>query len=426
MRSTEAGAREVVLAVEAPGSAPVTNALAELEKALHGKGCHVVRGPWPGHLKTPSLVAAQAGASARVDELLAAERLTVPRAPESLCVKNALDSSPPRIFLAGRDGRGLTYALLDAARSIELAKPGSGPLGAIEEAAESPFLPERGISVHLFNADLERDWYYDEAFWRDYFSMLARNRYNSFALTFADHTSYLCPPYPFLVHVPECPAVKAKALAEEQRRRNLETLRFISQLARDWGIDFTLSAWMQRPFPPQRGPSMVEGLPEYPRDYCAKGLERVLLECPAIGRVQFRMNQESGISEDMQTDFFRAQFQAIRNCSRPVAVDLRFKGLREATIAAAVEAGLEVTVSTKYWCEHMGLPYHPTVVDRHYRDGRYGYADMLRRPRPYGVLYRLWTVGSQRVLLWGDPAYGARFARSCPQPLLIFSAYCRS
>src|SRR5262249_16634467 len=72
-----------------------------------------------------------------------------------------------------------------------------------------------------------------------------------------------------------------------------------------------------------------------------------------------------------------------------------------------------VTVSFKFWCEHMGLPYHPTVADSHYRESRYSYGAALARPRSYRAVYQLWTVGSSRLLLWGDPEYAARFARSC-------------
>jgi len=92
-----------------------------------------------------------------------------------------------------------------------------------------------------------------------------------------------------------------------------------------------------------------------------------------------------------------------------VRVDLRYKGLQQATIDAAAEAGLDVTVSTKFWSEHFGLPYHPTVVDSHWAADRYSFGALLKKPRNFHVTYQLWTVGSQRVTLWGDPEYAARF-----------------
>lgn len=81
----------------------------------------------------------------------------------------------------------------------------------------------------------------------------------------------------------------------------------------------------------------------------------------------------------------------------------------------ALAAGLEVTVSAKFWCEHLGLPFHPTTQDPLYSASRYGYGALLRHPRPYAIAYQLWNQGTNRVLHWGDPAYVARFAVSCLQ-----------
>src|SRR5262249_19621211 len=129
-------------------------------------------------------------------------------------------------------------------------------------------------------------------------------------------------------------------------------------------------------------------------------------------------NEEAGVPEEKQTEFYRPLFQAIRDCRGSgehfrYRLDLRYKGLQPATTRAAQDAGLDVTVSTKFWCEHLGLPYHPTAVDSHYRESRYSFGNMLGYPHSYRVVYRLWTVGSQRLLLWGDPESAARFAHSC-------------
>ena len=42
---------------------------------------------------------------------------------------------------------------------------------------------------------------------------------------------------------------------------------------------------------------------------------------------------------------------------------------------------------------------------------RYGYADLLREDRRYGVLHRIWP-GTQRLLLWGDPVTAAAYSRA--------------
>jgi hypothetical protein len=74
----------------------------------------------------------------------------------------------------------------------------------------------------------------------------------------------------------------------------------------------------------------------------------------------------------------------------------------------------------------MGLPYQqasiremervppadrdPDRIETQRRFTRYGYADYLREGRRYGVLYRIWP-GTQRTLLWGDPATAAGYGR---------------
>jgi hypothetical protein len=209
--------------------------------------------------------------------------------------------------------------------------------------------------------------------------------------------------------------VSVKRLTPQDRDRNLAMLKRIAEMAHERGLDFTLGIWTQLPVEKYPAEIRVEHLPTglAAADYCAAGLRRILEKCSAIDAVQFRMNAEAGVSEDQQTEFYRPLFQAIGNCGRPVRVDLRYKGLRPETIQIANEMKLDVTVSTKFWCEHMGLPYHPTVADTHYRESRYSFGAMLSHPRSYRVVYQLWSVGSQRLLLWGDPNYAARFAESC-------------
>ena len=350
----------------------------------------------------------------KYDEFLSDNESDTLSYPESYCVKMTPGASPAKIIFLGGDARGLMYALLEGADRIESATEGRNPFHQIEDICEKPYLEARSLGVHLFNSDLEEEWYYSEDFWRGYLGMLARNRFNMFSLTFADHTFYLNPPYPYLVNLPQFPQIKARGLSPDDVKKNLDMLRFISDTAAEYGIDFVFSIWMHRSWRPELGELQVDGLPEYPRDYCAAGLREVLLACPNIKGVQYRMNHESGIPEDKQTDFFSAQFRAMRECGRDIWVDLRQKGLRESSVQAALDAGLEVVVSTKYWEEHMGLPYHPALQDKNYRhDTRYGFGDILRRPRSYKVMYRLWSVGSQRLLLWGDPQYASRFAKSC-------------
>lgn len=42
---------------------------------------------------------------------------------------------------------------------------------------------------------------------------------------------------------------------------------------------------------------------------------------------------------------------------------------------------------------------------------RYGYGDLLKENRRYGVIHRIWP-GTQRLLVWGDPVFGAAYGRA--------------
>jgi hypothetical protein len=406
--------QSIPIVVDAPLVGPAAQALADLERAWQGKGYTTTRMQTMPD-KGMAVVVGSPG-SAVVDRLLKAHGILLSKAAESLCIKKLVNDKQTTLLITGREPRGLSYALLDAARAIELApQKVTDPFAAISEAVEEPFLRVRSITLHLFNADLEKEWYFNEQYWKDYFTMLARYRYNNLTLTFTDQTNYLNPIYAYLLDVPGFPQVRIKGLTEADRRRNLAMLKRITELAHERGLDFTLGIWMQLPIPRYAGQVLVENLPNglAAADYCAAGLKHLLQACPGIDAVQLRMNDEAGIPEEQQAEFFGKLFQAIRDCGRAVRVELRYKGLRPETIRAALEMGLDVTVSTKFWAEHMGLPYHPTVVDSHYRASRYSFGSMLVHPRKYHVIYRLWSVGTQRLLLWGDPDYAARFARSC-------------
>jgi hypothetical protein len=91
---------------------------------------------------------------------------------------------------------------------------------------------------------------------------------------------------------------------------------------------------------------------------------------------------------------------------------------------------MPVNISPKYWAEHLGMPYHQAEIRELERPSpgeeglglmklsagsrsflRYGYGDLLRDDRRYGVLHRVWP-GTRRLLLWGDPLTAAAHSRA--------------
>jgi hypothetical protein len=125
------------------------------------------------------------------------------------------------------------------------------------------------------------------------------------------------------------------------------------------------------------------------------------------------MHDESGLKAREQQEFWRQVFPVMKEHGLGVRFDARAKGLPDAVIETGLETGVKLRITTKYWMEQMGMPFHPTHVNRQNQfDRRHSYADLLRYPRRYQVHWRLWNGGTARVLLWGDPEYARRFAGS--------------
>ena len=244
--------------------------------------------------------------------------------------------------VSGGDLRGVMYGLLAAADQVRTT-------GRLAPAEGKPAVPIRGIRKFLHNKDLEEDWYYSREYWLAYIQMLARNRFNRFNLVFAHQTNYMAPPYPFWVGIEKFPEIRVPGLTSEQRTRNLEMLKFISQTAADHAIDFTLGIWEHNI---QEGMSAtVEGLNEEnlgPYTYAA--LKKVLAECPAIRSIQVRTNSESGIPPARQVEFYRDHvYRAIREAGRLVKLDLRGWLMSDGMLEAATNAGVPLRLSCKFW-----------------------------------------------------------------------------
>src|SRR5574340_1719051 len=78
----------------------------------------------------------------------------------------------------------------------------------------------------------------------------------------------------------------------------------------------------------------------------------LLSACPSIRGVQMRTNSESGIPNDRQVEFYREWvFRAIRDAGRRVTLEMRGWAMRPGMMAAAVESGAPLRLSSKYWAE---------------------------------------------------------------------------
>jgi hypothetical protein len=420
-------------------SPPCRWALTEISRAFEQNGIKV--GQFASLRQAPpnslSIVASASDRDLATTTLQQAG-LALSNAPESLALVPFSDGGRHGILACG-DLRGLMYALLELADRIQHSQHPFAALEPDRTIAERPFNSIRS-NGRIFCSDIQdKPWFYDREMWAAYFSMLATQRFNRFSLNFGvgydflDNVrdAYFLFAYPFLLSVPGY-NVRAVNLPDEERDRNLEMLQFISAQAVAHGIDFQLGIWTHGyHWGPASQPNYtIEGVtPANHAAYSRDALTALLKACPNISGVTLRTHGESGVREGSYA-FWSTVFSALPACGREVSLDLHTKGLDQNLINAALQTGMPLTLSPKYWAEHMGLPYQQAAIrdlemprqdlnaegffslssgSRNFT--RYGYADFLREERPYQVMFRIWP-GSHRLLLWGDPSSAAVHARA--------------
>jgi hypothetical protein len=342
------------------------------------------------------------------------------------------------LIASGSDSRGLSYALTELADAVAFATDPWAPLRPALPLLERPANRVRSV-MRVFASDVEdKAWFNDRDFWRDYLSLLAARRFNRFNLAFGlgyDSTAYLRETYfhfayPFFVTISGY-GVSVSNMTDTEASRNLEMLRFISDEAAERGLGFNLGLWTHayQWIDSPNANHVIWGLtPKSHAPYCRDALARILKECPNISGVTFRIDGESGVPEGSY-DFWKTVFDGCVQSGRRVEIDLHATGIDQPMIDVALGTGLPVSISPKFWAEHLGLPYHqaairPTELPSRDNDSgsaepgagsrsflRYGYGDLLNEEHRYEIVHRVWP-GTQRVLLWGDPVFATAYGRA--------------
>jgi hypothetical protein len=414
-------------------AAPAQWAAEQLRQALAGRQVQVRLCGQASEADRRDLCVVYAGRRSR-----RAGQAALPDAAEALSIEPGVLDGRRALFARGHDVRGLVYALTELADVAALASDPVAALGSLPAVSERPANAIRSC-MRIFCSDVEdKGWFGDRGFWKRYLSMLVAQRFNRFNLSFGigyDFTreirdAYLHFSYPFLLEVPGYD-VRATHLKDAERDANLETLRFISDEAAARGLHFQLGLWTHAyewTDSPEANHTILGLTPQTHGPYCRDALALLLKECPNIAGVTLRTHGESGVAEGTY-DFWKMVFEGAARAGRRVEIDLHAKGLDQRLIDMAVATGLPVTISPKFWAEHMGLPYHqagirPTELPSQERGPglfanssgarsflRYGYGDLLAEDRRHGILHRIWP-GTQRLLLWGDPGFAAAYGRA--------------
>jgi hypothetical protein len=355
--------------------------------------------------------------------------------PEALALWQHRDD----VWACGHDARGLTYALLELTDRARHADDVLAAVSVPRPVAERPANTIRSVT-RLFTSEVEdKPWFNDRDMWPAYLSMLAAQRFNRFSLAMGIGydflrnvtDAYFLFAYPFLLSVPGYD-VRVPQLPNAERDRNLEMLRFIGEQTVARGVQFQVGLWMHgyEWIASPKANYTIQGLSAATHGpYCRDALRALLQAVPSIGGVTFRVHGESGVEEGSY-EFWKTVFDGVATCGRTVEIDMHAKGMDQGMVDAALSAGQPVKISPKYWAEHLGMPYHQADirVEERPKDGpeatglmklssgsrsflRYGYGDLLREDRRWGVLHRIWP-GTQRLLLSGDPVTAAAHARA--------------
>jgi hypothetical protein len=419
-------------------SGPVSWAIDRLRESLARRGVatRTMDGP-RDPADAPSVLVS--GPAAAATERVARTVALVPSGDEAFVV-GPDPADEHAVIVWGGGVRGLVYGVLELADRVDHGEA----VFLRSPVVGLPANEVRSVARLFCSEDEDKAWFHDEGFWDRYLTMLASHRFSRFSLTlglgYNYHRNvtdaYLYFAYPFLLSVPGYD-VRVPQLPDDERERNLAMLRHVSDACAARGLDFQLGVWTHA-FEWIDSPHAwhtIEGLtPDRHAAYCRDSVAALLDACPSIGGVTFRIHGESGVPE-RSWDFWRTVFSGVASCGRRVGIDLHAKGLDDRTLGDALDTGLPVTVSPKFWAEHMGPPYHQASIrelERPVREDpsgrsewhrymavsegsrpftRYGYGDFLREDRPYSIVFRLWA-GTQRLLLWGDPATAAGYGRA--------------
>lgn len=341
--------------------------------------------------------------------------VALPHDPESLVIRR----TKAGLVLCGADARGLMYAALEVADQFP----------AVREVSEKPFVAGRGVSMYTMQRRYFESRLYDEKYWERYFDLLARSRINNFVVIFGyENGGFLAPVYPYFFDTEGFPDVRFTGLDAAGQRKNAAAFHAMIRIAHERGIDITAAIWDHIYRGGVQGggiagandtvgkalPWLVTGVTEQNLvPYTKAALRRFIDVFPEIDALQFRMHDESGLKKEEMGSFWHDVFAMLHDAHPNVRLDLRAKELPDSIIDDSLAQGLKVHVSTKYWMEQMGLPFHPSHVNgQNQHDRRHGYADLLRYPQKFKVHWQLWSGGTARLLLWADPEYVRRFAAS--------------
>ncbi|MFD1316390.1 hypothetical protein [Namhaeicola litoreus] len=360
-----------------------------------------------------------------VSSLISEESKITQDKPEGVFYQWRSVADEAALIVGGTDTIGLMYALSELAQRIE--DKGLSVLMTLENTVEFPDNHIRGLDKFIKD-EKDDSWFFSEDYWQYYIGQLAKNRFNRLTLITGyndgSKKDFMMPVYPYLLKVPEFENIKPKNSLLKSPKEYLAQLRRIGEICHNYGLEFVFGIWSHG-----RSDELIMGLPQDPlayTKYCSNGLRELIRQVPEIDGIQMRVNYESGVGGfgDTAENFWKEIITAVgdghKERNGKLFVDLRAKGLTVKIREWVLETGMNLSVTSKYSWEGVGLPYHQTemrkaelaMLDNNDKRQRYGYADFLYKSRDFEYINRLWGIGTMRIFTWADPDYVKRFSHT--------------
>lgn len=326
-------------------------------------------------------------------------KLSLSKTREAFDIQEIEFEGKNTLFVSGYDGQGLAYALYELAERVS----SQSIINLVDPLAEEPALQIREVFDFFNNFHLDRVWFYDPNYWEAYFSLLARNRINTFTLVFGYRNTNFLPFLPHFVSLPEYEEVTVEGISEEELAKNQKALKTITETAADYGIEFHLGIWQfkldtsSHPLPLPQPKIRLTGLtPENSVEYTYLALKKLIADFPAINGFSIRRGdterEKSGNSK-LEEFLLRTLGEVLAENGHDRKLRLLAGDFRPETVNQLIAKGIPVYLSTKYGQNTLTLSSQPPDSLK----------DSNREQTKY--FHEIWGCGSHRILLWGNPLY---------------------
>ncbi|MDO8588716.1 MAG: alpha-glucuronidase family glycosyl hydrolase [Armatimonadota bacterium] len=312
------------------------------------------------------------------------------------------------IYIVGADARGAMYGALDVAEHVELG----GWLNQVKPKIEKPSMPMRALKINLPNWDSleiepawkdDWDWVMKPDYWRGYFRMMARNRYNVCSIWHGH-------PYAWMARIPKYP--EATMLSDAEMDRFQKGFAFIFSEAARHGVDTYMITWNIH-YPPKfaKAHNLEPAGQDAPvvRDYMREAIKAVLRQYPGLTGIGTcpgeNMHGTAAENEAWLMDTYVPALLEVRGPDRFIH---RYWGSEPKPMQEVFAAHYpgKTYLDLKYNGESMYSSPAPHFVDPVW---------LNQKPRDYEILWHL-RNDDLYVYRWGDSSFARETLKHCIGP----------